>query len=120
MDIAEKDKQIKDKVYDAYRNIIPMFGVELQKLISDVLDLKNEHFKKMLMDEYDKCVEELAQKKADEKAKDINGIPVRTLVAKDILTTIIGSGNLKSELGNADLARISVDMTDELLKALNK
>jgi glucan phosphorylase len=118
MDIAEKDKQIKDKVYDVYRNIIPMFGVELQKLISDVLDLKNEHFKKMLMDEYDKRVEELAQKKADEKAKDINGIPVRTLVAKDILNTLINRQCV--DASNKELAESAVALTDELLKELKK
>ena len=52
-----------------------------------------------------------------QRAKDINGIPVRTLIAKDIVTTMIGGG---LKVKNVDAARMAVDMTDELLKALKK
>ena len=115
MDLIERDKQIKDKVYDAYRNVIPMFGVELQNLISDVIDLKNKQFNELVEGRIKDRIEEIAQ----EKAKDINGIPVRTLVAKDILNTLISRG-LKDDVTNNDLASVAVDMTDLLLNKLNK
>ena len=91
-------------------------GKSLLQVLQELIEKKNKLFEEICKERVNTRVEEIAQ----EKAKDANGIPVRTLIAKDILTTIINSGNLKARLKNEDLARISVDMTDELLKALKK
>jgi hypothetical protein len=55
-----------------------------------------------------------------EKAKDINGIPVRTLIAKDILNTLIEKAYLKTDVIYKDMAQTAVAFTDELMKALKK
>lgn len=53
-----------------------------------------------------------------QRAKDVNGIPVRTLIAKDILNTLISRQCV--EASNKELAESAVDLTDELLKALKR
>lgn len=84
-------------------------GDAVRKTIELTVDALSNQFR----DKIDERVEEIAM----ERAKDVNGIPVRTLIAKDIVTTMIGGG---LKVRNADAARMAVDMTDELLKALKK
>lgn len=113
IDLQKEDERLINEAYQSFWG--NEHGKNLIEVFRELVDKKNKLFEAICRECVDKKIEEIAQ----EKAKDINGIPVRTLVAKDILTTMIGSGKLKSELDNAYLARISVDMTDELLKALN-
>lgn len=88
-------------------------NVKATDLIKKTIELMEEAYENQFRDKIDERVEEIAM----QRAKDINGIPVRTLIAKDIVTTMIGGG---LKVKNVDAARMAVDMTDELLKALKK
>ena len=90
-------------------------NVMVTDLIRKTIELMEEAYSNQYKDKVEERVEELAM----QKAKDINGIPVRTLVAKDILTTLI-SQHLVAETSNKDIAETAVDLTDNLMKALNK
>lgn len=83
-------------------------------IIQKTIELMEEAFSNQFGDRIDERVEEIAM----ERAKDVNGIPVRTLIAKDILNTLINRQCV--EASNKELAESAVDLTDELLKALKK
>lgn len=85
-------------------------GDAVRKTIELMEDTFNIQYKYRI----DKRINEIAM----EEAKDINGIPVRTLIAKDVLDTLINRQCV--EASNKELAESAVDLTDELLKALNK
>ena len=89
-------------------------NVIVTDLIRKTIELMEEAYSNQYKDKVEKRVDELAM----QKAKDINGIPVRTLVAKDILNTLISKESVVAS--NKDLAEAAVDLTDELMKALNK
>ena len=87
--------------------------------IADIIEKTIETMEGMFNKQCNDLVNLRIEQIAMQRAKDINGIPVRTLIAKDIVTTMIG-GKPRGELESAEVARVAVDMTDELLKALNK
>jgi bifunctional DNA-binding transcriptional regulator/antitoxin component of YhaV-PrlF toxin-antitoxin module len=84
--------------------------------VRKTIELMEESFSNQFRDKIDDRVEEIAM----EKAKDINGIPVRTLIAKDILNTLIEKAYLKTDVIYKDMAQTAVAFTDELMKALKK
>ncbi len=90
-------------------------GTSATDLIEKTIETMEDMFNKQCNDLVRLRIEQIAM----QRAKDINGIPVRTLIAKDIVTTMIG-GKPRGELESAEVARVAVDMTDELLKALNQ
>lgn len=82
--------------------------------VRKTIELMEEAFSNQFKNRIDERIEEIAM----QRAKDINGIPVRTLIAKDILNTLINRQCV--EASNKELAESAVDLTDELLKALKK
>ena len=82
--------------------------------VRKTIELMEDTFNIQYKNRIDKRINEIAM----ERAKDINGIPVRTLIAKDILNTLINRQCV--EASNKELAESVVDLTDELLKALKK
>ena len=89
-------------------------NVKVTDLIKKTIELMEEAYENQFRDKIDERVEEIAM----QRAKDINGIPVRTLIAKDILNTLVSRQCV--EASNKELAEAAVDLTDELLKALKK
>ena len=83
-------------------------------IIKKTIELMEDVVSNQFRDKVDERVEEIAM----QRAKDINGVPVRTLVAKDILNTLIGRESVVAS--NEELAEAAVDLTDELMRALNK
>lgn len=82
--------------------------------VRKTIELTEESLANQYRDKIDERVEEIAM----QRAKDINGVPVRTLIAKDILNTLINRQCV--EASNKELAESAVGLTDELLKALKK
>lgn len=91
-------------------------NVMVTDLIKKTIELMDDAFSNQFGDKIDERVEEIAM----QKAKDINGIPVRTLIAKDILNTLIEKTYLKTDMIYKDMADTAVRLTDALLKALKK
>lgn len=89
-------------------------NVKVTDLIKKTIELTEDAFNIQYKYRIDERIEEIAM----ERAKDINGIPVRTLIAKDILNTMINRQCV--EASNKELAEAAVDLTDELLKALKR
>lgn len=89
-------------------------NVMVTDLIKKTIELMEDTFSNQFGDKIDERIEEIAM----QKAKDVNGIPVRTLIAKDILNTLINRQCV--DASNKELAESAVDLTDELLKALKK
>jgi len=83
--------------------------------VHKTIELMTEAYENQFGDKIDERVDEIAM----QRAKDINGIPVRTLIAKDILTTLI-SQHLVAEANNEDVAETAVDLTDALLNKLKR
>lgn len=86
--------------------------------IGDAVRKTIELMEEAFVNNYTQKVEERVDEIAMQRAKDVNGIPVRTLIAKDILNTLINRQCV--DASNKELAESAVDMTDELLKALKK
>lgn len=84
--------------------------------VRKTIELMEDTFNIQYKNRIDRRINEIAM----DRAKDINGIPVRTLIAKDIVTTMIGKAYLNTNMVYKDMADNAVRLTDELLKALNK
>lgn len=84
--------------------------------VRKTIELTEEAFSNQFGDKIEERVEEIAM----QRAKDINGIPVRTLIAKDILNTLINRQYVVGSNKERIIAESAVDLTDELLKALKK
>ena len=87
----------------------------IEDAVRKTIELMEEAFNNQFGDKINERVDEIAM----QRAKDVNGIPVRTLIAKDILTTLI-SQHLVAEANNEDVAETAVDLADALLNKLKR
>ena len=112
--LNELDYNISNKVLVEFREQLFMADlVVLRMLIRRVIELKNEQFNKLVEGRINDRVEEIAQ----ERTKDINGIPVRTLVARDFVVALI---NKMERFTNEEVTGVAIELTDTLLKGLNQ
>ena len=86
----------------------------IEDAVRKTIELMEEAFNNQFGDKINERVDEIAM----ERAKDINGIPVRTLIAKDILNTLINRPFVGER--NKELAESAVALTDELLNKLKQ
>jgi len=109
--------ELGEKVFNEANKwwITSQHNIMLTDLIKKTIELMEEAYENQFRDKIDERVEKIAM----ERAKDVNGIPVRTLIAKDILTTLI-SQHLVAEANNEDVAETAVDLTDALLNKLKR
>ena len=82
--------------------------------VRKTIELMEDAFSNQFGDKINERVDEIAM----QRAKDINGIPVRTLIAKDILNTLINRQYVVGSHQERISAESAVDLTDELLNKL--
>jgi len=82
-------------------------------ILKEVISKKNKVFNDLCTERLDRRIEELAQ----EKAKDINGVPVRTMLARDFAVALI---NKMERFTNEEVTGIAVELADTLLKRLKR
>ena len=118
IDFQQIDEQLLQEAFTKYATTDEKTGIyyDFDRVTRELLNKKNEQLRNLFYEQLDHRIDELAQ----ERVKDISGIPVRTLIAKDIVTTMMGNAYLKTDIKYKDMAKAAVDLTDELLKALNK
>lgn len=85
-------------------------------VIKKTIELKNKYYGQYFKDKIESRIEEIAM----EKAKDINGIPIRASISRDITVALLDKYKdnwLKTE---QELVNMSVEITDCLLDRLKK
>ncbi len=116
IDFQQIDEQLIQEAFTKYATTDEKTGIyyDFDRVTRELLNKKNEQLRNLFYEQLDHRIDELAQ----ERVKDISGIPVRTLIAKDVLNTMINRQCVVES--NKELAEAAVDLTDELLKALKK
>lgn len=114
IDIESEDRRLIEETINRFPAF--SYGTGLEIILTEFAKQKNKVFASQYKDLLDRRVEELAQ----EKTNNINGVPIRTLIAKDILNTLIEKTYLKTDIIYNDMANTAVRLTDALLKALKK
>ena len=114
--MTELGEKVFNEVNDWWIDASLQGDVKITDLIQKTIELMEDTFNIQYKYRIDARVEEIAM----QRAKDVNGIPVRTLIAKDILNTLINRQYVVGDYKERIIAESAVDLTDELLKALKK
>ena len=116
IDLEQEDKRLINDALQKFTQLKQDSKFpSLLEILEDVVSKKNEVFSAICKERLEEKIDSIAQ----EKAKDINGIPMRVMLAKDFAIALLNKNyNTVSYTQNEQIAKLAVDLTDTLIGVL--